>query len=76
MTTQGIPAIIGAILVIAGIAQVFIQMRRDWDALKGRGIPQGAHVNRDGFKVQSAYPGMVMVCFGALLLLAQTFFGM
>jgi hypothetical protein len=75
MIIQAIPLIMGAILVIAGIAQVFVQMRRDWDVARGRGIEQGAQVNRSGFKVQSAYPGMVMIGVGALLLLAQTFFG-
>jgi hypothetical protein len=75
MTINDLPAIMGALLVVSGIAQVFVQMFREPAAYKRRQHQQGAHLGADGFKVQSAYPGMVMVCFGTLLLIAGHFFG-
>jgi hypothetical protein len=72
-----LPAIIGAILVLAGIAQVFVQMSRHRDRTKfsDQDHLQSGNFGRDGLKVQSRYPGMVMTCVGALLLLASYFFG-
>ena len=73
MTIQDLPAIIGAIPILAGIGQVFIQMHRSSGPQEYR--HQTAAFDKEGVKVQSAYPGMVMIAIGALLLLTGIFFG-
>jgi uncharacterized membrane protein len=73
MNISRIPILIGAILVIAGIAQVFIQMARNSD--EPPSISQTADFSSDGVKVQSAYPGMVMIGVGAVLLIVGSLKG-
>jgi hypothetical protein len=75
LTIGDLPVIAGALLVVAGIAQVSVQMWREPSEMTRRRLKdQGAHLGREGFTVQSAYPGMVMVCFGTVLLIASHFF--
>jgi hypothetical protein len=76
MTPHDIPALMGAILIIAGIIQVFLQMFRMASvASKGKATSQGTHEWRDGFKILAIYPGLVMLCIGAGLLLVVIFAG-
>lgn len=70
--------IMGCILIIAGIIQVFLQMYSHYKAEKLREVwkqtgIQTVHVGRR-FRVSSAYPGTTMICIGALLLAAGEYF--
>jgi hypothetical protein len=75
MTIDDLPAITGAILVAAGIVQVFMQMVREPPRQsRGSTVTQSGDFGGRGLKVRSAYPGTIMMCLGALLLLASHFF--
>lgn len=72
MTIADLPNVMGGILIVAGVVQVFVQMwlRRDAPVPpSGFRGSQSADFRPDGFKVQTAYPGVTMICVGALLLL-------
>jgi hypothetical protein len=75
MTIGDLPLIAGALLIVAGIAQISVKMWREPSEMTRRRLnkDQRAHLGREGFKVQSAYPGMIMVCFGTVLLIAGHF---
>jgi hypothetical protein len=71
MTMGDLLVLAGAFLVVAGIGQVSVQMWREPSEMTRRRLKdQGAHLGREGFMVQSAYPGMIMVCLGIVLLIA------
>ena len=75
MTIGDFPVFAGALLIVAGIAQVSVQMWREPSGITRRRLKdQWAHLGREGFMVQSAYPGMIMVCLGTVLLIAGHFF--
>ena len=57
---------VGAILVLAGIGQVFWQMARGGRTEERQG--QAVKVTAKGFEARSAYPGVWMVGMGVVLL--------
>lgn len=67
MDISTLPAVMGSLLIIAGIAQVFCQMLGIPRTLARR-QSQSVNFDKSGFKVETAYPGMGMICVGALLL--------
>ncbi len=67
MNIGALPMILGSVLIIAGIAQVFWQMQRT--IMERHTLHQYAEFKPQGFKVQTAYPIMTMICVGALLLI-------
>ena len=64
MTIANLPSIMGTVLILMGIAIVLLQMRT--------AMPEkpelGADFGLSRWKVKTEFPGIVMICVGALLL--------
>jgi hypothetical protein len=63
----------GSLLVVAGIAQIFWQMAVASDRLQDARRRQSAAFGASSWKISSAYPGITMICVGALLLGVASF---
>ncbi len=78
MSISDLPTVIGAVLVLAGIVQIFVQMFRSPrhpDRLaRGNIVTQSVRVEPKRLEAKSAYPGITMICAGVALLLAGHFF--
>lgn len=67
MIFKHMSAIMGAILILAGIAQIFYQTRKmTADGLATRGA-QGTNIGLITWKMTSTYPGIGMIAMGTFL---------
>jgi hypothetical protein len=64
MSIADLPSVMGAILILAGIALVLLQINTAMPP-KPR---LGGDFGPTRFKLQTEFPGLIMICIGAILL--------
>ena len=68
MTVADVPTLMGAMLVVVGTILVVIQFIK---AVQGNRFPsRSAHISPKTISLRTTYPGLVMIGFGTVLLLA------